>query len=158
MALWCVQELLCTLMLTLWADAAESAINACSWHQFGEKELKKNCAADDESVLTWKTFWASGTLFFSCRAELLKARPAKSGTFWKIRQTQTVGKKSRDLSGFLSQYLDWTVGIFCLDHLISRLCGLFSVCLEPFWLHNLLMTELKPAALKWFLHQNVKCN
>lgn len=36
--------------------------------------------------LTWKSFWASGTLFLSCLAELLKARLARTGTFWKHEQ------------------------------------------------------------------------
>lgn len=35
--------------------------------------------------VTWKSFWASGTLFLRCLAELLKARLARGGTFWKQR-------------------------------------------------------------------------
>ena len=39
------------------------------------------------SRVTWKIFWASGTRFLSCRAELLKALLARTGTF--CRQSKT---------------------------------------------------------------------
>lgn len=39
--------------------------------------------------VTWKSFWASGTLFLSCLAELLKARLARTGTFWKHKEMRS---------------------------------------------------------------------
>ena len=42
--------------------------------------------------VTWKSFWASGTLFLSCLAELLKARPARSGTFWNHKRKRKTHK------------------------------------------------------------------
>lgn len=42
--------------------------------------------------VTWKSFWASGTLFLSCLAELLKARPARNGTFWNHKRKRKTHK------------------------------------------------------------------
>lgn len=59
------------------------ALTVCSKGWMESAEMFLRC-------VTWKSFWASGTLFLSCLAELLKARLARSGALWKPNQN-TVG-------------------------------------------------------------------
>ena len=58
-----------------------------------------------QNVITWKSFWASGTLLLSCLAERPKARLARTGTFWKDKQRGSSIWKTKLLGGRLFSVL-----------------------------------------------------
>lgn len=94
---------------------------------------------------TWKSFWASGTLFFSCLTEVLKARLARTGTFWKHNSLWGNSNRTEQV-GLYSLYL-------CLALLFNRWINTTCTILHFVYLKY---SEIRKVLI-WNLFSYIQC-